>query len=113
MLLLLGGVAIESINTLNLLAAQMLLSDADYSKVFQPVLLQTLSMFFLDLGHKGGTIVGLFHGIWLFPLGYLVFKSGFLSRVLGILLIVDGFCLLICLFQIFLFPGYEKLTYQL
>ncbi|MBN1995333.1 MAG: DUF4386 domain-containing protein [Anaerolineae bacterium] len=40
----------------------------------------------------------------LFPLGYLVFKSGFLPRILGILLIIDCFAILIWAFQFFLFP---------
>ncbi|MBI5033333.1 MAG: DUF4386 domain-containing protein, partial [Chloroflexi bacterium] len=44
------------------------------------------------------------------PLGYLVFKSGFLPKILGLLLIVDGFGLLICVFQFFLLPGYEVIS---
>jgi hypothetical protein len=45
------------------------------------------------------------------PLGYLVFKSGFLPKNLGILLILDFFGELIWLFQFFLFPGDEVITY--
>ena len=56
-------------------------------------------------------IAQIFLGAWLFPLGYLVFKSGFLPRVLGILLIIDGFAILIWFFQFFLFPGYEVISY--
>jgi len=112
-LFLLGGVAIECVNSLNHFASQLLLSDADYLKVFRPDQLQALSMFFLNLGYKGGTVAGLFYGIWLFPLGYLVYKSGFLPKILGILLIMDGFCLLACFFQVFLFPGYERMMYPL
>ena len=110
---LLAGVAVECINILNHFAVQLFLSGADYLKVFQADQLQGLSMFFLNLGYQGAAIAGLFYGIWLFPLGYLVFKSGFLPRILGILLILDGLCLMICFFQGFLFPGYEKLTYPL
>jgi hypothetical protein len=109
----LGGVAIECANLINRLAAQLLLSDADYLKSFQPDQLKALSLFFLKLSQRGGTICGLFYAIWLFPLGYLILKSGFLPKILGILLIADGFCLLTCLFQIFLFPGYERMTYPL
>jgi hypothetical protein len=43
----------------------------------------------------------------------LVFKSGFLPRILGILLIADGVSLLICFFQLWFFPDYEKMTYPL
>jgi hypothetical protein len=51
------------------------------------------------------------YGAWLFPLGYLVFKSGFLPKTLGFLLIADGFGLLIYIFQYFLLPGYEIISY--
>ncbi len=110
---LLGGVVIECVHSLNHFASQLLLSDADYLKVFRSDQLQALSMFFLNLGYKGQTIAGLFYAIWLFPLGYLVLRSGFLPKILGILPILDGFCLLICFFQIFLLPGYERMTYPL
>jgi hypothetical protein len=112
-LVLLGGVAVECLNTLNRFAAQLLLSNDDYLKTFTADQLQSLAMFFLDLGSKGGIITGLLYGVWLFPLGYLVIKSEFLPRTLGVLLICDGVSLLVCFFQAILFPGYEKLTYPL
>ncbi len=112
-LLNLGGVAIECINTLIHFAALLLLSGADYLKVFKVDQLQALAMLFLNLNGSGNMVSVLFYGVWLFPLGYLVVKSGFLPRILGILLILDGFCLLICFFQLCLFPGYEKMTYPL
>ena len=67
----------------------------------------------LMLNINGNVVMVLFYGLWLFPLGYLVFKSGFLPKILGILLIADGVSLLICFFQLWLFPGYEKMTYPL
>ena len=50
---LLGGVVIECVHSLNHFASQLLLSDADYLKVFRSDQLQALSMFFLNLGYKG------------------------------------------------------------
>ena len=110
-LLILGGVAIHCINMLNQFAALLLLSGADYLKVFQAVQLQALAMLFLNLYKNGFIIAQVFYGAWLFPLGYLVFKSGFLPRILGILLMIDCFGVLIWFFQFFLFPGYEVITY--
>ena len=46
-----------------------------------------------------------------FPLGYLVYKSRFLPRILGILLIADFFGLLICVLQRFLLPDYDVISY--
>jgi hypothetical protein len=110
-LLNLGGVAIQCMNTLNLFVALLLLSGADYLKVFQANQLQALAMIFLNVYKNGFMIAQVFYGAWLFPLGYLVFKSGFLPRILGIMLIIDGFGVLIWFFQFFLFPGYEGITY--
>ena len=89
----------------------LLFSRADYLQVFPTNQLQTLAMFFTNLYKNGYMIAQLFFSTWLFPLGYLVFKSGFLPRVLGILLIIDFFGVLIWFFQFFLFPGYEVVTY--
>ena len=111
LLLNLGGVAVYSINLLNQFAAVLLLSGADYLKVFQADQLQSLAMFFLNLHHNGYWIAQIFFGAWLFPLGYLVFKSGFLPRILGIVMMIHCVGWLMTSLQFFLFPGFEVITY--
>ncbi len=112
-LLNLGGVAVQCMSTLSKFAPMLLLSGADYLKVFKTDQLQALVMFFLNFGTNGFMIANIFYGVWLFPLGYLVFKSGFLPRILGIMLIIDCFAILIWVFQFFFFPGYAVITYLL
>lgn len=63
-----------------------------------------MALFFLELHEKGVLIAGIFWGLWLFPMGYLVFKSGFLPRILGILLMIGCFGYLVDSFAAFLFP---------
>ena len=109
-LLNLGGVAIWCSILLSEFATLLLLSSADSLKVFQADQLQTLAILFLNLYQNGFMIAQLFLNLWLFPLGYLVFKSGYLPRILGILLIIDGFAMLIWFFQFFFFPGYEVIS---
>ena len=109
-LLNLGGVVIWCISLLGEFAALLLLSGADYLKVFQVDHLQALAMLFLNLYQNWFMIAQIFLNLWLFPLGYLVFKSGFLPRILGILLIIDGFAMLLWFFQFFFFPGYEVIS---
>jgi hypothetical protein len=92
------------------LAALGLLSGTDYLKVFQADQLQALAMLFLDLYLNGFMIAQLFLNLWLFPLAYLVFKSSFLPRFLGVFLIIDGFGMLAWFFQFFFFPGYEVIS---
>ena len=109
-LLNLGGVVIWCMSLLSEFAALLLLSGADYLKEFQANQLQVLAMLSLNLYQNGFMIAQILLNLWLFPLGYLVYKSGFLPRILGILLIIDGFAMLIWFFQFFFFPGYEVIS---
>jgi hypothetical protein len=111
LLLNLGGFAILVYSHLNLVSSLMLLSGADYLKVFQPDQLQAQAVLFINLYKNGSTIAQIPFGVWLLPLGYLVFKSGFLPKILGILLIVDFFGLLIYVCQRFLLPDYGIIAY--
>jgi hypothetical protein len=111
LLLNLGGVAVQCLNMLNLFSAMLLLSGADYLKVFQADQLQALELLFLNLHKNGFMIAQLFFAVWLFPLGYLVFKSGYLPRILGIVLMVECFGWLMYPFQFFLFPSYTIISY--
>jgi hypothetical protein len=111
LLLNLGGFVIWCLSVLNLYGSLMLLSGADYLKVFQPDQLQAQALLFINLYKNGSVIAQIPYGVWLFPLGYLVFKSRFLPKILGILLIADCFGLLIYVLQRFLLPGYDVLSY--
>ncbi len=63
-------------------------------------------MLSLDAYRNGLLVSEIFWGLWLLPFGYLVFKSGFLPRILGILLMMGCFGYLIDFFGSALFPGY-------
>lgn len=111
LLLNLGGVAVQCCSDLFLAAAQLVLSGPDYLRAFQPDQLQALAMFMLYLHKNGFTIAQLFYGAWLFPLGYLVYRSGYLPRPLGVLLMVHCVFWLATFLQFFLFPGFDAITY--
>jgi len=83
---------IAMLNELNRLAALLLSSGPAYMmSAFTIEQTQALSPLFLQLHEYGIAIVGIFWGLWLFPMGYLVFKSTFMPRIIGILLVVAGF----------------------
>ncbi len=106
LLLNLGGVAVWCMSDLFLFTSQILLSGADYLKVFQPDQLQALVMLSLHLYKYGSLgIAQFFFAAWLFPLGFLVFKSGYLPRLLGTVLMVECFAWLLYPLQFFLFPS--------
>jgi hypothetical protein len=111
LLLNLGGVAVQCLNDLNLLAALLLSSGADYLKAFQPDQLQALAMVLLYVHKQGFWICQIFFGAWLFPLGYLIFKSGFLPKILGVIFMVHCVVWLTTFFQFFLFPGFTAITH--
>ena len=65
----------------------------------------------INVYKTGWVTAQLFFGTWLFPLGYLVYKSKFLPRVLGVLLMLDGIGVLIWFLQALLLPAYPAITY--
>ena len=68
-------------------------------------------MLSINVYRTGWVTAQLFFGTWLFPLGYLVYKSGFLPRFLGVLLILDGFAVLFWFLQALLLPAYPAINY--
>lgn len=111
LLLNLGGVAVQCASDIFLLAGQLVLSGPEYLNAFQPAQLQALAMLFLYLYKNGFMIAQIFYGAWLFPLGYLVFKSGFLPKILGVVLMVHCFTWLSTSLQFFLFLDFTAITY--
>lgn len=106
-ILLLVAVPIAMLNEINHFAALLLSSGAGYLTVFTADQLQALVPLFLDLHEHGINIASIFWGLWLFPMGYLVFKSGFLPKILGVLLMIGCFGYLIDSATFFLLPNFE------
>jgi len=98
------SVPIMFINMLFHFAALLLLNGADYLIVFEADQLYALVMFFLNLNEQGILIASIFWGLWLFPMGYLIYKSGYFPRFLGVLVIMAGFDYLIGSFTHFFYP---------
>ena len=99
-------VPINLLNELNHFAVLLLSSGADDLTAFKADQLHALVMFFIDL-RKYGTFITQFFSFWVLLLGYLVFKSGFLPRILGILLMLGGLCYTILAVLFFLFPNFD------
>jgi hypothetical protein len=106
------GVGISLVNLINKFAPLILMSGADYLSVFTKAQLDALSLGFLRLHSNGLNVVTVFWGLWLFPFGILVFKSGFFPRILGILLILAGFAYLTVSFTSIALPAYLPVVSQ-
>lgn len=106
------GVAIALANLLNKFAALILLSGADSLAAFTKPQLDALILGFLRLHSNGVYVATAFWGLWLFPFGILVIKSGFIPKLLGILLIVAGFAYLIVSLTSIVLPDYRPVVSQ-
>jgi hypothetical protein len=77
------------LNTLNDAAALLLIRGADFLSAFDKPQREALAMLFLRLHGHGVLVNEVFWGLWLLPFGLLVYKSGFLPRVLGVWLVLN------------------------
>ncbi|HEY9246070.1 MAG TPA: DUF4386 domain-containing protein [Candidatus Methanoperedens sp.] len=105
-ILVIVSIPIAILNSLNLLAPILLLNGG-YLSAFGTTQFNALIMMFIDLYTYGVFIAGIFWGLWLFPLGYLFFKSGFIPKTIGVFLIIAGFGYVIDSLLRFLMPGYN------
>jgi hypothetical protein len=100
---------IQGINLLNNFTVLLLLSGADYLTVFKPDQLHALVLLFLNVHEYVVLIWGLFFSLHLFFVGYLVYKSGYIPRILGVLLVIASLCYLTQSFGNILLPKYEEI----
>jgi hypothetical protein len=106
-----ASVSVTCLNMLNQFAPVLLSSGAGYLSAFEPAQLQALAMMFLEMHKYGNSIVLLFYGLWLFPLGLLVFRSGFMPKALGVLLLIGSLGDPVEFLRIFLFPNVKLAIY--
>jgi len=112
--LILVAIPIALLNELNAIAALILVRGADFLSVFEKPQRDALAMLFLNLHGYGFDVAGIFWGLWLFPLGLLVYRSEFIprviSRVLGVLLMLNTFTFPVNSFTPLLWPQYEHIV---
>ena len=93
--LVIAAVPIAIFNEVNYAAVLVLIKNSYFLKAFSADQLNSLVMMFLNLHGQGEIIASIFWGLWLFPFGYLVIKSGFIPKILGVLLMIGCFSYLI------------------
>lgn len=106
--LVMVSVAIGFALTVNDVAAVTVLRGTDFLSGFDQPQREAFSMLFLHLSSQGMLVAQIFWGLWLFPFGVLVMRSGFLPRILGVLLIVNGIALLVASLTGLLLPPYAR-----
>ena len=95
-------------NKMNLLMPLFLLGDANYLKEFDPKQLQALAYLSVKAHGYGFGIGLIFFGFVCLVNGYLIFKSGFFTKVIGVLMQIAGLSYLINSFELILAPSLDN-----
>ena len=90
------GIPIAMLNEVNSAAALLVIQGKE------PV--YDLMALFLKMHEYGIQIAGIFWGLWLFPMGYLVYKSNYIPKLIGVLLMIGCFGYLLDSVFFILFP---------
>jgi hypothetical protein len=99
---------VQGINLLPYFIALLLVSGAGYLTAFKPAQLDALALLFLNAHQYGVYIWQMFFGLSLAVLGYLIFKSGYFPRILGILMVVGALGYLLDAYGNILFHNYGE-----
>lgn len=107
LILVLGlvSVPIAMLNSVNTFAAQLAVSNDAFLYGITTLQSESLMMFFLKLYEKGLLIAQVFWGLWLFPIAFLVYESGYFHKITGHFLIIAGLGYVLASFGEIIFPA--------
>jgi hypothetical protein len=102
------AVGITTLNAVFQFEGLRVATDSSYAAAFGDAGSNALVLLLLDIQHYGTLSAQVFFGLWLAPLGYLVYKSGLFPKALGIVLVAASVCYLVDLLAAFLVPDFGK-----
>jgi hypothetical protein len=105
------GVGIQCASMIPLISALLQQDAAGQLQGYSAEQLEGSAFLSIEVYKAAFATAQLFFGTWLFPLGYLVFKSGLLPRTLGVILMLDGVGVMIWFLQALLLPDYPAISY--
>lgn len=104
------SIPIAFLNEVNAIAALVLIRGGDFLSLFDKPQRDALAMLFLKLHSGGFDVAEIFWGLWLLPLGLLVYRSRFIPRILGVLLMLACFAYVVDSLTSLLLPSLETLV---
>lgn len=107
------SIGIEAVATVSLFAALFPLGTSVYLKAFQPAQLQALAYLSLKSYDYGFAASLVFFGCCLFVYGYLIFRSGYFPKTIGVLLIVASLSYLVNSFSLYLAPTFANTIFPI
>jgi len=102
------AVGIISLNAVFLFEGLQVTTNTSYAAAFGTAGSNALVLLLLDIQHFGTLIAQIFFGLWLAPMGYLAYKSGWFPRALGIVLVSATASYVLDTCAAFLVPAFEK-----
>src|ERR1700719_646133 len=111
-ILMLISVPISYLNVLNDIAALTFARGPEFLSSFAQPQRDALVLFFLRLHNQGLVLAQIFWGLWLFPFGIVIWRSGFVPRVIGVFVIIAGFGNVIASFASLFLPTYSGVIGQ-
>ena len=112
-ILFLVATPISYVNVLNDLATLTFARAPEFlSAVFDRHQLDAFVLFFLRPHNQGLVLAQIFWGLWLFPFGIVIWRSGFIPRILGVFAIIAGFGNVIASFASLFLPSYASVIGQ-
>ena len=100
--------AIIAVNLLNQITPLLLLANDTYLNTFQQSQLATLSLLSLNIQSQGYAIGLVFFGFYCILMGFVIYKTNAMPRVIGVLYAIAGLCYLINSFTMFLSKGFAN-----
>ena len=101
------AVAASFANSFNQLAVLIILSKPDFLSAFDPAQLEGIAYLFVRLQGHGTQIIQIFWGLWLIPMGILVYRSGFIPKIIGVSVWLAASAYLMSNFTFLLLPQYK------
>jgi hypothetical protein len=112
-ILVLVQIPMSFVSQLIQISALELVRGADFLSALDKSLRDVLAMLCFHLNDLGTYVSEAFWGLWLFPLGLLVYRSGFLPRTLGVWLIINGLAYVGMSLTGLLLPEYAEVVYKI
>lgn len=88
--LILLQVPLSLLGSANEVAALQFIRGGDFLDVFSKPQRDALALLMINVDRQGVLVSQVFWGLWLLPLGVLIFRSRFLPRLLGLWLMLNG-----------------------
>ncbi len=107
--LVFGMVAAGLVNTVLMAGPLVLTSGATYLAAFDKPQLDALTLALVGWRGQGIRAATMYWGVWLLPLGILVYRSGFLPRLLGVLVFIAGCSYVVNCLAYFFLPAHAGL----